>query len=134
MKSKVRKGKPFIWRWIKKEFPGTDPEKIVIAFGDTIYTEHPISQDLLVHEHVHLRRQKYSKIYALWWWRKYLTNVKFRAEEEAVAYRTQYQFVKKNVTDRNALSHAASQMANMLSSNLYGSILTKSQARKLIEG
>lgn len=130
----VTKGKPFVWRWIKKKFPDTDPEKIVIAFGKKIYSEHPITPDLHVHEMVHLRRQKYSVLYALWWWRKYLTNVKFRAEEEALAYRTQYQFLKKNIKDKNALSRAAANMSATLSGPIYGSILTKSQARKIIEG
>lgn len=129
---KFSKRKPLVWYFIRRKFPATDPEKIVIAFGDTIYTKWPINSDLTVHEAVHLRDQKYSNFHAwIWWWR-YLRNPKFRMEQELRAYRMQYKFLTQGIKDKNHLDKRLRIMAKTLSGDTYGRLMGVNEAMKLI--
>jgi len=102
---------------------------IVFTYGNTIYSPAgiEISRDLMAHEEAHIARQSNPKE----WWDKYLLDVRFRLKEELIAYRTQYQYALKYY-NREARRQLLSHIASDLSSAMYGSLITKQQARKLI--
>ena len=73
---------------------------LCVAYGDTIYHTQSLHPSVLVHESVHLNRQKDP----VQWWESYLRDSKFRFTEELLAFRTQYKYLKDTVKDRNELA------------------------------
>lgn len=104
-----------------------------MAYGDTIHSARlPLPADIEVHERVHLRQQGYTQAGAAAWWKQYLADPKFRYEQELEAYGAQYQFLRKTVKDRNALTQKTHKLARLLSSEMYGSLATFDEALKEI--
>lgn len=99
----------------------------VFAFVDTIYTNFALSKDLLIHEQTHLKRQ--NKIGCDIWIEKYLTDKKFRLDEEVIAYRNQIYSIK----DREKRNNVRIQCVKVLNSELYGLIINKGEAFKLLK-
>lgn len=110
-----------------------NPQKgAVYAYGDTIYNPDNITlyEDLVKHEEVHKAQQeKLGNIEV--WWDEYLTNPKFRLEQELEAYNKQYLFLK-NIIRNKELKEALQEMAHALSHD-YGLDITYNQAESRIK-
>jgi len=107
---------------------------VVFCWGSTLYVPNggKIEKHLLAHEETHERQMKG------WdpeeWWKNYLTDKKFRLAREVEAYRNQYKYIKVNlVKDRNKLSKVLDEMAEGLSGQVYGCMVSFKEAKKLIE-
>ena len=123
---------------IIKVFPEVKGDKMVIfAYGDTIYApggKEGISPDREVHEKVHEKQQKELGWHGpRRWWKKYLEDPEFRLDQELEAYRAQYAFVKQHQKDRNKLHKFLMEISGHLAHPMYGNLVTKEQARELIE-
>jgi hypothetical protein len=107
---------------------------IVFTYGDTIYNpDHgDIDQALLVHEATHSLQQK--KIGVEEWWDFYFADDDFRLRQEVEAYQNQYAEICRATKDRNRQARHLHQLAQDLSSDMYGSIVSHSEAKKLIIG
>jgi hypothetical protein len=105
-------------------------EYTVFTYGDTIYNPHKIKipEDLLAHEITHMGQQQNPKE----WWNKYLTDKKFRLSQELEAYKEQIKFASKHIKDRNALNKYKLDIADFLSSPIYGNIVSKSDAFRML--
>lgn len=97
-------------------------EGTIFAFDDIMYTDYTLTPDLLVHENIHLERQR--EIGADIWVAKYLTDKEFRLQEELLAYKAQLNSIK----DRNLRHAVRMDSAKNLSSSLYGNIITTKEA------
>jgi hypothetical protein len=66
------------------------------------------------------------------WWRRYIDDPKFRLEQEIEAYRAQYASVASfpRPIRRELLAH----IVKSLASGMYGKLVTKEQARRLVAG
>jgi len=85
---------------------------------------------LLAHELVHLDQQ--HKIGgAKKWWKKYLSDPKFRIQQEVEAYQNQWDWAKENA-NRNYRRVLEKHIPLILSSKLYGNVITKKEAQKLV--
>lgn len=115
---------PFIDEY-KKFFEITD--RTIFAGGDSIYTDYPLSSDLLVHELVHLKQQ--AEYGLIEWVHDFIYNPKFRLEQEKQAYREQL----KSIKDRNHRNKVRIESARNLSSGLYGNIISYEDAFKLLK-
>lgn len=115
---------------ILRKFKITD--HTVFAYGDTLYNPigKEISQDLMVHEETHERQQQAYGVEA--WWQMYIDNKNFRLTQETEAYRNQFQFLK-TVLNRLGRKIALDRLATQLSSELYGNIINKKEAKGLID-
>lgn len=106
--------------------PGT-----VFAYGDKIYSPHAseLPEHLLVHERVHFGQQRAAGGPEAWW-RRYIDEPQFRLDQEVDAYRAQYAFVSglSRPQRRELLAH----ICKSLASGMYGSLVTKEQARRLV--
>ena len=91
-----------------------------------------LSPELVAHENVHGKRQGTTEESIRSWWGGYLESPRFRFEEELLAHRAEYQVFCEHVTDRNLRYRFASAVAKRLASKLYGSLVTFSEARRLI--
>lgn len=111
---------------------GFDWSRNVATLGDTIYFSIPSLPDhLMAHEETHLKQQRYSKVYAIWWWVKYIFSNEFRFSQELEAYRAQWQFFMFRYRPSE---HAKflNKIATDLSSPLYGNICTFDEALEAI--
>lgn len=129
--TKIVRGFPPNYAEIKARF--NPPPNTVFAYGDTIYspsTEN-LTADLIAHERVHFDQQrKVGGPEA--WWRRYIDDPRFRLEQEIEAYRVQYATVAgaPRPERRRLLAH----ICKSLASGMYGSLVTKEQARRLVAG
>lgn len=123
---------------IKEEYPPNydeilkvlEPEDAIFCYGDVIYNPYKLSFDKSyeVHEEVHSLSQGGDPS---GWWDRYLKDPKFRLEEELVAHKTQYDFLKGK--DREKNNKVVHQFALFLSSKMYGNLISYNDARKYLQ-
>ena len=99
----------------------------IFAYNDIIYTDYELTGDLLIHEQVHLKRQK--KLGLDKWVKRYLKDKQFRLAEEVIAYTAQLESIK----DRELRNRVRLDSAKTLSSSLYGELVTFEEALKLLK-
>jgi len=129
---KIIYSRPPFWRILKMFFPDYDPDgTIAVAFGRVVYANQDFDESFKIHEETHLRQQKRSYFFAVIWWARYLFSKKFRFKQELEAFRRQYLFIKstKGYDSFKALLN----LSDALASPLYGNMVTRSQARRLLE-
>ncbi len=104
---------------------------IVFVYAPNIYSPAGIElrPDLKAHEEVHVTRQGDDPA---GWWDKYLVDTDFRLREELAAYQVQYQYMAEHY-DRAKRRAILSSIAKDLSGPMYGRIINKEQAIKLIK-
>lgn len=138
---KIVKAFPPLFKRIAETFPVKGKQGILYAWGDRIYNPSgvKIPPSLLAHEELHGKRQLYIKTRD-WektirnWWEKYLTDPEFRLNEEVLAHRVEAaDFISWAHTDVT-YSNYLNMMAERLSSPLYGSLVSKDRAMRLILG
>jgi len=118
------------YKEICQRIPAVKKNKyIIFTYGDTIYNPAGIQlrSDIIVHERVHIERQTDPVA----WWSQYLVDPAFRMQEELVAYQTQYEYIVK-CYNRSLRRKLLSAIASDLSGSMYGNMITKEQAIKLI--
>lgn len=103
---------------------------IIYTYGDICYMPSggTLTPDLEAHESTHTRQQAGDPE---GWWDRYLTDEKFRLEQEVQAYRVQYNwFVEHgNRKQRRAMLQL---FAKTLASPMYGNIVSVAEAKDLI--
>lgn len=126
---------------ILKVFPEASRHGIVFAYGDKIYAPgmHTISQPIVAHESVHGARQldtprnSYLEEGPEAWWTKYLIDPQFRFNEELLAHQAEYQSACMEAVNRKHRKYYLKEIAKKLSSSLYGSMITTSEAMKQLK-
>src|SRR5258707_7052467 len=105
---------------------------------DTVFTYAPcvyspdgrlLPVHLVEHEKVHLEQQGIAPEL---WWRKYLEEKEFRLSQELPAFRAQYKYMKKSIKDKNQLYYELRRLSSFLSSEKYGSMISRSEAETQI--
>lgn len=103
----------------------------VFTYDDTIYVPNgkPLSGSLKAHEAMHVAQQ--AELGADNWWHDYMHNPLFRADQEVEAYQVQYQYMVDNY-GRERRRQGLDKIASDLSGELYGNIMSKKEAKRLI--
>lgn len=116
---------------IKKVF--TLPKIVIFTYGNAIYNPAnvPIDLALMAHEQTHSIQQE--KDGPEKWWKKYLIDKDFRLAQEVQAYQVQYRYYCNEVKDRNRRYRFLNSIAGDLASEMYGNIISKSEAIKVIK-
>lgn len=104
---------------------------VCFAWGDTIYTQKELPEHVIVHEKVHLQQMRHSKIIGLYWIAMYHLSSKFRLKAEIPAYRVQYKFIKNKLNKQQAFI-VLNNLAELMSSDTYGNMISFNEAKKLI--
>lgn len=104
----------------------------VFTYGDTIYNPHGGNMDecLLAHEATHSVQQE--KMGVEKWWTEYIVDMDFRLSQEVEAYQNQWTHAKKEF-NRAYRKFLLPNIAKDLSSEMYGSMVTLEEAKKLIQ-
>ena len=119
----------------QKDFPLLDKykerfavtENTIFAYDNEIYSNSPLPNHLIVHEEEHHKQQERDGLD--YWVENYLNNNEYRLQQEIEAYRAQL----KSVKDRNTRYKLQIECAKNLSSDLYGDIISYSEAMKAIK-
>lgn len=128
----ISKEKPAIFEKIVEVFD-VEWKDIIITYGTTIHTQCKLTQDLLVHESIHIEQQKKFSGGPSAWWDRYLADKDFRLSQELEAYKAQYYFLKQQVKDRNKLAKYRWAIACHLSGSMYGRMIPMTKALNLIK-
>lgn len=116
---------------ICRRIPGVKLKRsIIFTYGDTIYNpgRGSLPDHLLAHEEIHSAEQ--VKMGVVEWWDNYLSSPAFRLDEELKAYREQYRVLGRyNAKLRKAVLF---KISADLAGAMYGKIVSKDEARKLI--
>lgn len=114
---------------IKKVFPIS--KNVIFTYGDKIYNPggNDIDIALMAHEQTHSIQQDND---VKGWWKKYLEDKEFRLSQELQAYQVQYRYYCKEVKDRNQRYRFLNRLAGDLSSEIYGNIISRSEAIRSI--
>lgn len=122
------------------------------TYGDILYNPGggEIPDHVIAHEEQHVKQQSWDYLKTVikpeeiteeveasdardFWWKRYLTNPRFRLEQEAEAYGVQYRFFRERNKDRNKRTRFKHALAAQLSGPLYQLAVSHDQARSLIE-
>lgn len=123
--------KPNIYDVLHNKFGVEWDNGIIITVYPYVYCKFELPPDKIVHESIHLRQQKAMTPQI--WWQKFLDDPSFRLEQEVEAHRREAQFIRKNIKDRNAAFHYVREIAQNLSSKIYGELVTYSEAMALLK-
>lgn len=106
----------------------------IFTYGSTIFNPFrgELTQDLIVHESVHMEQQGHDDTVAKLWWQRYFLDPEFRLSQEVEAYGAQYKYLCTIFKDRNRQARHLQSLAQMLAGPMYGGIITVNEARKLI--
>lgn len=123
---------PPIFDRIKEVFPLAG-KTTIFAFGDKIYVPgaDTIDPEILAHERVHCERQ--LKIGVLEWWAMYLQDKNFRLNEEVLAHRVEYSFLRGLFPGREKRNAILCHVAGKLAHPLYGRMVTMKYAKELVK-
>lgn len=132
MEIKISTELPPVYPKLQAEF-GVDfiKDRLIICYGDTLHSNFEIPPEKYVHELVHAKRQDIMGIDN--WWFEYLNNKEFRLNEELLAYREEYQFISRNISNREVVFSYLYDMAQALSSHVYGNLIEFYEAMRLIK-
>ncbi len=119
---------PPIYLKCKEAFGVQWDKGIIITYGDTVYSKFPLSDDLKIHEDVHVKQQAAYGPEA--WWDRYLIDSFFRLDQEMDAYKAQLIWIKNNCTiEYYALM--VNRIAHQLAT-LYGNMCTYDEAKIML--
>lgn len=111
-------------------------QQVVFAYGDTIYVPSgslDVPPQIVAHEKVHSARQLAYGIGVEEWWKRYIADIDFRREEEQLAHIAEYRHLCDHAGGRNQRRRHLSIVATKLSHPLYGPLMNKTAARKVLE-
>ena len=103
----------------------------IFTYETTIYVPsgNEISDDLMEHEATHGKQQLEMGVKK--WWTRYYIDAEFRLSQETEAYQHQYQYGVANY-NRHYRRQLLKKISSDLSGPLYGSLITKEEAKELI--
>lgn len=128
---KLKHNKPQIYDRLKKHFNIDWDNGIIITYGNNVYCKYEIPFHLEIHEEVHIKQQ--NAYGPEQWWDRYISDPQFRLEQEREAYLKQAIWVKANIKDRNEKYRILNKIVLDFSSGIYGNIITREEASKLIK-
>lgn len=126
---KLLNTQPPIYHKLHEQFGVEWDKGIIIAYYPNVYCAKQIPDAKLIHEQLHLERQREMGVSL--WWELYLSSASFRLEEEILAYKQEVQFLKDNFS-RNERRFLLDKIYTDLSSYIYGSLVTYDEAKRLL--
>lgn len=104
----------------------------IFAWGDIIYNPSgaKLTRELLAHERTHSKQQGKD---IEGWWKRYLTDTKFRFRQELEAHHVEYAVYNSIEPNRNRRRIFLKHLAKRLSSSMYGSLITFNNAKNLLK-
>jgi hypothetical protein len=129
--AEVVDGRPPNYEAIVAVFPGAANPGVIFAYGDRIYAPggRKLTPALQAHEGVHCARQGGRPDH---WWGLYLTDPRFRLEEEVLAHGAEYRAYCARHANRLKRTQALEWIAHKLAAPLYGNLISPEDAQRAI--
>jgi len=104
---------------------------VVFTYGDTLFVPNgnDIPDHLMKHEETHQVQQ--AQLGVETWWKMYFESSHFRLKQEVEAYRAQYAYIKE-YSNRQSRRQLLQKLAKDLSKAMYGNLVSKEEAKRLI--
>lgn len=124
---------PPIIDMIALAFPSRPPT-VIYAYNGAIYAPGggPVSVELQAHEGVHIERQGITEAGSIAWWERYIAEPKFRALEELLSHRAEYQCYCRRHAQPKKRAAYLDMVAGRLAGPLYRGIFSDSEAQTAI--
>lgn len=125
----IIKDRPPLYAEIDAAF-GVAGKPVIFSWGELIYnpTGLKVSRELVAHEAIHGARQGTRDQEIEAWWRRYIKDPAFRADEEIPAHHAEYRAFCKRHGDQGARGKFFRSIAARLASPLYGTLFTQAEA------
>lgn len=125
---------PPIYPEIVAAFPEAPKCRAIFSWGEFIYNPWRAKIDQALHEHecVHGQRQGRTQDSIEGWWRRYIADHAFRLAEEVPAHVQQLRAYRKRHGDPAKVARMLDLLADGLSGELYGRLISRADARLLI--
>jgi hypothetical protein len=135
---KIVAARPPNYDEVVARFPVASRPGTLFAHGDTIYSPSgpSVSPELIAHEEVHATQQSMCVGGVAVWWARYLSEPRFRFDQEVPAHQAEYAWLCTNHDARGSRKTRRfwlSRLAKRLSGPLYGGLVTFAEARRLIK-
>lgn len=132
MKIETTKPPKHIWDKAHELFR-LDDHRVVYTYGDTLHNPGGCHVDasLEAHESIHTKQQEAAGGPDKWW-ELYFSDPNFRRDQEIEAYKAQYRHMCIFAKDRNYRAKYLWEIAQHLSSKMYGAGISHSEAMKAI--
>lgn len=129
---RVVRQRPPLWDEISKAFPAAVHRPgIMFCWGNEVYMPlgGELTDALAAHERIHSIQQGNDPE---GWWLQYIADPKFRLEQEIPAHQAEYNTLCDGGVGRAERRRYAMALAKRLSSPIYGSLITRAEAKRLI--
>lgn len=132
MKNEIKfsKQKPPIYDKCEEMFGVKWKKGIIITYGNTIHCKYKLKEPKISHESVHVRQQLEMGVEE--WWNRYFEDRQFRLNQEVEAYRAEIKWIRHNIKGMDLKSKMIEKIVDDISSEIYGSIVTKEEALELL--
>lgn len=133
---KIIKARPPNFDRIVSAFPAVlKASGVVFCYGEVVYSpsSETLPEAILCHERVHSDRMLELPGGPEEWWDKYLSDQGFRFEEELLAHVIEYEFLAKLSPSRTNRRLFLKHVSEKLSSEIYGPMCNKAQAKAAIK-
>lgn len=109
---------------------GIAGKPVIFSWGELIYNPSgfKVSRELLAHEAIHGARQGTREEEIETWWRRYIKDASFRADEEIPAHQAEYRAFCKRHGDSSARRKFLRAVSARLCSPLYGTLMAPEAA------
>jgi hypothetical protein len=106
---------------------------VIWTVGGLLHNPDRIQIDpaLLAHEQVHSTRQLAAGDIETWW-TLYLESKEFRFAEELLAHQEEWRVIRDTMSSRQQRRQALGYITSRLSGSLYGNLVSKTEAKRLI--
>jgi len=127
----IKKEFPPNYEMIKIVFPACEERKAIFSYGKYIYNPFNanLTPDVEYHESIHAKQQGDNPDV---WWNRYCTDKEFRLSQEIEAYGEQLAYAVKAGVRGRMYDWIKDKLAQSLSGELYGGIISYAQAESTI--
>lgn len=134
MTQKIKYDKPPMFDELLEAGFDVNAPDVIFTYGEILYNPHNVHLDsaLLAHEALHTKQQMETPGGAAAWWRKWIHDPAFRAEQEAQAYGVQYRHACKIYKNREDRSKYLNAVVHAFAGGLYKINLSSADARQAI--
>jgi hypothetical protein len=133
MKNEVKfsKQKPPVYERCEEMFGVKWKKGIIMTYGNTIHCKYRLKEPKITHESIHVRQQLETGVEE--WWDRYFEDEQFRLDQEVEAYKAEIKWIRHNVKGMDLKSRMIEKIVDDISSEIYGSIVTKKEALELLD-
>jgi hypothetical protein len=127
--------RPPIYDALRRAGMNFNEKYTIFTYGDAIYNPAGLTllAETIAHEEHHMKQQREIEGGPDAWWDRFIRDAMWRIQQEAQAYKVQYDFVCKSKKSTTGRLHKLVAYAGILGGSAYGNVVTPQAALKIIQ-